>query len=71
MSRSGVVSSEARYTYLGDRQTRSDLRGVLCNPVRRPDGKCVVSTRMATALVELADGTRVVVARRRLRLNAK
>lgn len=73
----GCVSAVAahsflsRYTYLGDRQTRADLCGVYCNPVFRPDGKCVVSIRMATALVELSDGTRVVVARRRLRLNSK
>lgn len=60
-----------RYTYLGDRQTREELRGQPCDPVRRPDGKCVVSTRMATALVRLADGQYAVVARRRLRLNSK
>ena len=60
-----------RYTYLGDRQTRPGLVGMQCDPVRRPDGKCVVSVRMATALVEDADGRRHVVKRRRLRLNSK
>ena len=60
-----------RYTYLGDRMTRDDLRGVPCDPVRRRDGKCVVSTQRATALVQLATGERVVVARRRLRLNER
>lgn len=60
-----------RYTYLGDRHTRPDLRGLQCDPVRRRDGKCVVSTKMATAMVEDAAGTRYVVARRRLRLNNK
>lgn len=57
-----------RYVYLGDRQTRPDLRGRPCDPVRRPDGRCVVSSARATALVAFADGTRHVVARRRLRL---
>lgn len=61
-----------RYTYIGDRLTR----GAQCDPVkivtdRRPDGKCVVSTRMATALVRFEDGSLGVVARRRLRLNEK
>jgi hypothetical protein len=42
-----------------------------CDPVRRPDGKCVVSTKMATALVVDREGVRYVVARRMLRLNEK
>lgn len=58
-----------RYTYKGDRLTRSDLIGCQCDPVRDERGKCVVGRRMATALVALADGTRHVVLRRRLRLN--
>lgn len=60
-----------RYVYLGDRWTRPDLKGMACDPVRRPDGRCVVSTKMATALVEDASGARHVVARRRLRLTSK
>ncbi len=60
-----------RYVYLGDALTRPDLRGQPCNPVRRPDGRCIVSTRMATALVEFAGGKRCVVKRRRLRLADK
>ena len=60
-----------RYTYLGDRSTRPDLRGLQCDPVRRADGRCVVSTRMAAALVVDVEGRRHVVARRRLRLNKK
>jgi hypothetical protein len=60
-----------RYTYLGDRQTADHLRSLQCDPVLRPDGKCVISLRMATALVEDADGCRHVVAKRRLRLNDK
>lgn len=59
-----------RYTYLGDVQSRPDLVGLQCDPVRRADGRCVVSARMATALVVGADGRRHVVKRRRLRLNA-
>ncbi|MCZ7645486.1 MAG: hypothetical protein M5U26_09415 [Planctomycetota bacterium] len=60
-----------RYMYLGDRSTRNALRGRRCNPQRRPDGRCVVSTRMATAAVIFEDGARHVVARRRLRLLEK
>lgn len=58
-----------RYTFLADRQTRHELRGMQCDPVRRPDGRCVVSVRMATALVVDEHGERYVVPRRRLRLN--
>ncbi len=61
----------ARYVYLGDRLTRPDLRDRLCNPVRLEDGRCIVSTSMATALVQFEDGTKSVVARRRLRLTSK
>lgn len=60
-----------RYTYLGDRWTRPELRGLQCDPVRRGDGRCILSTQMASALVEDAHGIRYVVARRRLRLNSK
>jgi hypothetical protein len=60
-----------RYTYLGDGLTSDRLRGMQCNPVRRADGKCIVSVKMATALVIDADGNRYVVKRRRLRLNSK
>lgn len=63
--------SDHRYTYLGDRGTREALVGMQCDPVRRPDGKCVLSTRMATALVVDSDGVMHVVARRQLRLNRK
>lgn len=58
-----------RYTYLGDKLTRPELIGIQCDPVRRPDGKCVVCVSMATALVVDANGQRHVVLRRRLRLN--
>lgn len=60
---------EHRYTYLGDKHTCQDLKGGQCNPVRRPDGKCIISIERASAMVEFDDGTRHVVARRRLRLN--
>ena len=75
--------TKMRYTYLGDAHTREELRGMQCDPVMiDPDGevfadsdtskgKCVVSTRMASALVEDANGKQYVVARRRLRLNSK
>lgn len=57
-----------RYLYLGDKLSDPTLTGMRCNPVRRPDGKCVVSVKMATALVEDEHGQRYVVARRRLRV---
>lgn len=70
-----------RYTYLGTRTERTfadlgfpgavDRSGQHCDPVRRPDGKCVVSTAFSSALVVFADGTRAVVSRRLLRLNSK
>lgn len=60
-----------RYTYLGDRLTSSDLKGLQCDPVRDERGKCIVSVKMASALVVDASGTKYVVKRRRLRLNKK
>lgn len=57
-----------RYVYLGSKDTDPILLNMACNPVRRPDGKCVVSVKMATALVEDVNGKRHVVLRRRLRL---
>lgn len=53
--------TELRYTYLGDRWTAPALRGRVCGPVRRPDGRCVVGRSMGSALVEFVDGTRAVV----------
>jgi hypothetical protein len=58
-----------RYTYLGDRLTRPDLIGMQCDPVRDLRGKCIISVKMATALVIDSQGKRHVVLRRRLRLN--
>ena len=60
-----------RYTYLGDGLTSQRLQGLQCDPVRRADGKCIVSTKMATALVIDDAGKRHIVKRRRLRLNSK
>ena len=57
-----------RYTYLGDALTDPSLVHQPCDPVRRADGKCIVSTRMATELVRFADGVHRVVKRRRLRV---
>ena len=59
-----------RYTYLGDHLTAPVLIGMQCDPVRRADGKCIVSVKMATALVVDSAGRRHVVKRRRLRLNS-
>lgn len=62
-----------RYIFLGDRYTHPDLIGLQCDPVRRADGKCIVSPAkkdgVANALVIDAKGNRYVVPRRRLRLN--
>lgn len=58
-----------RYIYLGDKWAMPELIGLQCDPVRDSRGKCIVSMKMATALVEDAAGNRYVVARRRLRLN--
>ena len=58
-----------RYTYLGTKETDPALIDLQCDPVRRPNGRCIVSIKMATALVEDASGQCYVVARRRLRLN--
>lgn len=58
-----------RYTYLGNKLTDPTLIGMQCDPVRRADGKCIVSMKMATALVMDERGQRHVVLRRRLRVN--
>lgn len=60
-----------RYMFLGDKLTRPELRGMECDPVRRPDGRCIVNVKLASALVIDAQGQRHVVPRRRLRLNCK
>lgn len=69
-----------RYIYLGLASERrmsklgfdvKDRSGMPCDPVRRPDGKCVLSTTFATQLVRFADGTLQTIARRRLRLKDK
>lgn len=69
-----------RYVYLGTTTGRrfaemgwdvDDRGGQYCDPVRLPDGKCILSTKFATQLVRFADGTVSTVARRRLRLKDK
>ncbi len=58
-----------RYTFLGDRATRPELRGMQCDPILDERGKCIVSVKFATAAVRDAEGRFYVVPRRRLRLN--
>jgi hypothetical protein len=58
-----------RYVYLGTRETDPALKGRACDPVRRPDGRCVVGR--GNQLVRFADGQARVVVRRRLRLTEK
>lgn len=54
------------YIYLGDRQTRSGYRKMLCLAVRNAAGKCIRG-RNGSFLVEFADGSRAVVIGRLLR----
>lgn len=68
--KSDVTDTKMRYTYKGDKLTAPALVGMQSDPVRRPDGKCIVSMKMATALVVDASGRKYVVLRRRLRLNS-
>jgi hypothetical protein len=56
-----------RYVYRGDRLTAPELRGQPCDPVRRPDGKCIRG-RNGNMLVVFADGVQRVVLARQLRL---
>jgi len=42
--------------------------GVFCDPVRRPDGKCVVTKKTGKQLVDFGDGARCWVIRRNLRI---
>lgn len=58
-----------RYTFLGDRATRAELRGMQCDPVFNEHGKCIVSVQFATAAVKDAEGRFYIVPRRRLRVN--
>lgn len=54
------------YRYLGDRWTRSELRGARCCSVRRPDGKCRRG-KNGNMLVQFDTGEVVVVVGRLLR----
>jgi hypothetical protein len=59
-----------RYTYLGDKHTAEQLRGMQCDPVKNERDKCICS-RLGTMLVVDAIGQKHIVLRRRLRLNQK
>lgn len=63
------MTEEPRYVYLGGMLTDPRLVGALCDPVRRPDGKCVVGG--SNQLVRFTDGTEHVVLRRRLRVRSE
>lgn len=56
-----------RYRYLGDRLTDPALVGRRCDPVRRPDGKCIVGRSKQLVRFEGEQAPRVVL-RRRLRI---
>lgn len=62
------LSGKVRYVFLGDRMSRPEMKGIACDPVRRADGKCIVSIARASALVVDGEGRQHVVPRRRLRL---
>lgn len=53
------------YTYRGDRWTAPELKGAVCQAVRRPDGRCVRG-KNGSMLVTIA-GVRHVVLGRQLR----
>lgn len=57
-----------RYVYVGDRLTDPRYIRQPCDPVLRPDGKCIVGRKPRNQLVRFADGNEVVVLGRRLRL---
>ena len=60
-----------RYTYTEKLYAAyGSIHGLLCNPVRRDDGKCIRGRSM-NQLVEFEDGERCVVVGRRLRVNKK
>jgi hypothetical protein len=65
-----IELTDHRYVYLGDRLTDPRLVGRLCDPIRRPDGKCIVGRPGGprNQLVRFDNGEVVVVVARRLRL---
>ena len=58
-----------RYIYHGDKLTTPEIKGMHCDPVRKANGKCIISYKMQTALVVDEQGRKHVVLRRLLRLN--
>lgn len=60
----------ARYVYVG--RVRPEWHGRPCDPVMRPDGKCIIGRRPRNQLVRFADdGSLCCVPSRTLRLAAK
>jgi hypothetical protein len=57
-----------KYVYLGTKETDPLLKGQPCDPVLDERGKCVRGR--GSQLVKFADGRRIVVVARRLRLSA-
>jgi hypothetical protein len=60
------VDRSTVYRYRGDGFTSPVLKGAICHPVRRADGKCIRG-RNGNMLVEFARGERHVVLGRQLR----
>lgn len=61
-----TVDQATTYRYRGDGFTAPALKGAICHPVRRADGKCIRG-RNGNMLVEFENGHRCVVLGRQLR----
>jgi hypothetical protein len=55
------------YTYRGDRLTRDELRGKVCEWVKRADGKCLRGKNGNAAVRFIETGEVVIVLARQLR----
>ena len=55
------------YRYLGDRWTSDEWKGMLCEAVRRPDGKCIRGRNGSMMVRFLQSGEERIVVGRRLR----
>lgn len=61
-----TVDHSTTYRYRGDGFTAPALKGAICHPVRRADGKCIRG-KNGSMLVAFEDGIKHVVLGRQLR----
>ena len=61
-----MAETEVLYRYLGDRITDPELKGEICQAIRRPDGKCIRG-RNGNMFVRFSNGRKAVVVARLLR----